>query len=144
MQELGYNYRITDVQAALALSQLQRADAGLKRRQEIADRYTEAFRKAGIETPFVYQNAQHAWHLYIIRTAKRKALYDHLRTKNIFCQVHYIPVHTMPYYKQFGWKKVDFPLAETYYERCLSLPMYPALTNEQQDYVIEAIIDFLS
>jgi UDP-4-amino-4,6-dideoxy-N-acetyl-beta-L-altrosamine transaminase len=144
MQELGYNYRITDFQAALALSQLQRADAGLKRRQEIADRYTEAFRKAGIETPFVYQNAQHAWHLYIIRTAKRKALYDHLRTKNIFCQVHYIPVHTMPYYKQFGWKKGDFPLAETYYERCLSLPMYPALTNEQQDYVIEAIIDFLS
>ena len=144
MQELGYNYRITDFQAALALSQLQRADAGLKRRQEIADRYTEAFRKAGIETPFVHQHAQHAWHLYIIRTDKRKALYDHLRTKNIFCQVHYIPVHTMPYYKQFGWKKGDFPLAETYYERCLSLPMYPALTNEQQDYVIEAIIDFLS
>ena len=144
MQELGYNYRITDFQAALALSQLQRADAGLKRRQEIADRYTEAFRKAGIETPFVHQHAQHAWHLYIIRTAKRKALYDHLRTKNIFCQVHYIPVHTMPYYKQFGWKKGDFPLAEAYYERCLSLPMYPALTNEQQDYVIEAIIDFLS
>jgi UDP-4-amino-4,6-dideoxy-N-acetyl-beta-L-altrosamine transaminase len=144
MQELGYNYRITDFQAALALSQLQRADAGLKRRQEIADRYTEAFRKAGIETPFVYQHAQHAWHLYIIRTDKRKALYDHLRTKNIFCQVHYIPVHTMPYYKQFGWKKGDFPLAEAYYERCLSLPMYPALTNEQQDYVIEAIIDFLS
>jgi UDP-4-amino-4,6-dideoxy-N-acetyl-beta-L-altrosamine transaminase len=144
MQELGYNYRITDFQAALALSQLQRADAGLKRRQEIADRYTEAFRKAGIETPFVYQHAQHAWHLYIIRTDKRKALYDHLRTKNIFCQVHYIPVHTMPYYKQFGWKKGDFPIAEAYYERCLSLPMYPALTNEQQDYVIEATIDFLS
>jgi UDP-4-amino-4,6-dideoxy-N-acetyl-beta-L-altrosamine transaminase len=144
MQELGYNYRITDFQAALALSQLQRADAGLKRRQEIADRYTEAFRKAGIETPCVHQHAQHAWHLYIIRTDERKALYDHLRTKNIFCQVHYIPVHTMPYYKQFGWKKGDFPLAEAYYERCLSLPMYPALTNEQQDYVIEAIIDFLS
>lgn len=144
MQELGYNYRITDFQAALALSQLQRADAGLKRRQEIADRYSEAFRKTGIEPPFVQQQAQHAWHLYIIQTEKRKALYDHLRIKNIFCQVHYIPVHTMPYYKQFGWKKGDFPLAEAYYERCLSLPMYPALTNEQQDYVIEAIIDFLS
>jgi len=143
MQELGYNYRITDFQAALALSQLNRADQGLKRRQEIADRYTEAFAKANIELPFVQKGSQHAWHLYVIRTAKRKALYDHLRTKNIFCQVHYIPVHTMPYYKQFGWKKGDFPLSEAYYENCLSLPMYPALTDQQQDFVIKSIIEFL-
>jgi dTDP-4-amino-4,6-dideoxygalactose transaminase len=143
MQELGYNYRITDFQAALALSQLNRADAGLKRRQEIADRYTEAFTKAGIEVPFVQDGAQHAWHLYVIRIDNRKALYDHLRTMNIFCQVHYIPVHTMPYYKQFGWKKGDFPLSEAYYDKCLSLPMYPALSNEQQDYVIQAVLAYL-
>ncbi len=143
MQELGYNYRITDFQAALALSQLKRADAGLKRRQEIADRYTEAFKKAGIASPFVNEGSQHAWHLYVIQIENRKALYDDLRTKNIFCQVHYIPVHLMPYYRQFGWNKGDFPLAESYYDRCLSLPMYPALTNEQQDFVIQSILDFL-
>ena len=144
MQELGYNYRITDFQAALALSQLNRADAGLERRQAIADRYTAAFEKAGIELPHVPAGSQHAWHLYVIRTNKRKALYDYLRTKNIFCQVHYIPVHTMPYYKQFGWKKGDFPHSEAYYENCLSLPMYPALTDQQQDFVINEIIRFLN
>jgi UDP-4-amino-4,6-dideoxy-N-acetyl-beta-L-altrosamine transaminase len=143
MQELGYNYRITDFQAALALSQLKRADAGLKRRQEIADRYTEAFKKAGIVTPFVNEGSQHAWHLYVIQIENRKALYDDLRTKNVFCQVHYIPVHLMPYYRQFGWNKGDFPMAESYYDHCLSLPMYPALTNEQQDFVIQSILDFL-
>jgi UDP-4-amino-4,6-dideoxy-N-acetyl-beta-L-altrosamine transaminase len=143
MQELGYNYRITDFQAALALSQLKRADAGLKRRQEIADRYTEAFKKAGIVIPFVNEGSQHAWHLYVIQIENRKALYDDLRTKNIFCQVHYIPVHLMPYYRQFGWNKGDFPLAESYYDQCLSLPMYPALTNDQQDFVIQSILDFL-
>ena len=144
MQELGYNYRITDFQAALALSQLNRADSGLKRRQEISDRYTKSLTKAGIEVPFVPEDSQHAWHLYVIRINNRKALYDHLRTKNIFCQVHYIPVHIMPYYKQFGWKKGDFPLSEAYYDRCLSLPMYPALSAEQQDYTLECIITFLS
>ena len=143
MQELGYNYRITDFQAALALSQLKRADAGLKRRQEIADRYTEAFKKAGIVIPFVNEGSQHAWHLYVIQIENRKALYDDLRTKNIFCQVHYIPVHLMPYYRQFGWNKGDFPLAESYYDQGLSLPMYPALTNDQQDFVIQSILDFL-
>jgi len=140
MLELGYNYRITDFQAALALSQLNRADSGLKRRQEIANRYTEAFAKTGIEIPFIQEGTQHAWHLYVIRIDNRKALYDYLRTKNIFCQVHYIPVHTMPYYKQFGWKKGDFPLSEAYYDKCLSLPMYPTLTNNQQDYVIQCVL----
>lgn len=144
MQELGYNYRLTDFQAALALSQLKRADWGLQRRQEIADRYTKAFSETGIEIPFVQPGSQHAWHLYVIRTLKRKELYDYLRTKNIFCQVHYIPVHSMPYYKQFGWKNGDFPIAEKYYSQCLSLPMYPTLTNEQQDFVIRSVIDFLS
>lgn len=143
MQELGYNYRLTDFQAALALSQLKRADWGLQRRQEIADRYTAAFSAVGIESPIVSNGVQHAWHLYVIRTDRRKELYDHLRTKNIFCQVHYIPVHTMPYYKQFGWKNGDFPIAEKYYSQCLSLPMYPTLTPEQQDFVIQSVCDLL-
>jgi len=143
MQELGYNYRITDFQAALAESQLKRADEGLNRRQEIADRYMEGLQHASITLPHVPDGYRHAWHLFVIQTEKRKALYDFLRSRNIFCQVHYIPVHTMPYYKQFGWKKGDFVASEAYYERCLSLPMYPALTNEQQDFVIQSILEFV-
>lgn len=144
MQELGYNYRITDFQAALALSQLGRANAGLARRQAIADRYTEAFRGTPVQTPHLPAHVQHAWHLYVIQVDERKALYDALRAKNIFCQVHYIPVHTMPYYQQFGWKKGDFPIAEQYYARCLSLPMYPTLTDAEQDYVIASIKEVLN
>jgi UDP-4-amino-4,6-dideoxy-N-acetyl-beta-L-altrosamine transaminase len=144
MQELGYNYRITDFQAALALSQLGRANAGLARRQAIADRYTEAFRGTPVQTPQLPAQIQHAWHLYVIQVDERKALYDSLRAKNIFCQVHYIPVHTMPYYQQFGWKKGDFPIAEQYYARCLSLPMYPTLTDAEQDYVIASIKEVLN
>jgi dTDP-4-amino-4,6-dideoxygalactose transaminase len=92
----------------------------------------------------VPEGFRHAWHLFVIQTDKRKALYDFLRSRNIFCQVHYIPVHTMPYYKQFGWKKGDFEASEAYYECCLSLPMYPALTNEQQDFVIDQIVSFFN
>lgn len=142
MQMLGYNYRIPDVLCALGISQLKRAADGLKRRHEIADIYTAAFKGSSIVTP-VYDKG-HGFHLYIIKTNDRKGLYDHLRTKNIFTQVHYIPTHLMPYYKQQGWKKGDFPLAEQYYEQCLSLPMYPTLTAQEQSFVIETIQHFLS
>jgi UDP-4-amino-4,6-dideoxy-N-acetyl-beta-L-altrosamine transaminase len=144
MQELGYNYRLTDMQAALGTSQLRKADDGLARRKEIAKRYNEAFRNIpGIKQQAGYVEG-HAYHLYIIRTGKRKELYDYLRSKNIFCQVHYIPVHTLPYYKTFGWKEGDFPNAEQYYKECLSLPMFPALTNEELDFVIDSIRSFLT
>ena len=144
MQELGYNYRLTDFQAALALNQLKRADEGIKRRQEIADRYTEAFKDTGLILPHVPKGYQHAWHLYVIQTENRKELYDYLKSKNIFTQVHYIPVHTMPYYKELGWKNGDFYEAESYYSKCLSLPMFPTLSNEEQEYVIDSIKEFLA
>lgn len=144
MQELGYNYRLTDFQAALALSQLKRADEGIKRRQEIADRYTEALKDTGLILPHVSNGCQHAWHLYVIQTENRKELYDYLKSKNIFTQVHYIPVHTMPYYKELGWKNGDFNEAESYYSRCLSLPMFPTLSNDEQEYVIDSIKEFLA
>jgi dTDP-4-amino-4,6-dideoxygalactose transaminase len=86
----------------------------------------------------------HAYHLYIIETENRKELYDYLRTKNIFCQVHYIPVHTLPYYKSLGWKDGDFQLAENYYNGCLSLPMYPTLTEQEQTFVINRINSFFN
>jgi UDP-4-amino-4,6-dideoxy-N-acetyl-beta-L-altrosamine transaminase len=142
MQELGYNYRLTDFQAALGLSQLKRADDGLKRRKEIAARYFESF----LGKSFVKRQSGvvegHACHLYVLEVEDRLGLYNYLRTKNIFTQIHYIPVHLMPYYRQFGWKEGDMPNAENYYKRCISLPVYPTLTGDEQEYVITQIESF--
>ena len=139
MQELGYNYRITDFQAALGTSQLKRADQGLKRRQEIAKKYYEAFKK----NPKIKGQSGvvvgHAYHLYVIEVENRKKLYDFLRSKEIFCQVHYIPVHTLPYYKNLSVKENYFKVAESYYKTCLSLPMYPTLTDDEQQYIIDLV-----
>jgi UDP-4-amino-4,6-dideoxy-N-acetyl-beta-L-altrosamine transaminase len=146
MQELGFNYRLTDMQAALGSSQLKQANKGLTRRQEIAEIYNKAFKSiSNIVTPnlSIKSNILHAYHLYIIQVKDRLGLYDFLRQHNIFAQVHYIPVHTLPYYQKLGWKKGDFPVAENYYEHCLSLPMFPALTNEEQEYVIEKVKEFV-
>lgn len=142
MQELGYNYRITDFQAALGISQLKRAPAGLKKRREIAKIYNDAFENK----PYILGQAGivdgHAYHLYIIEIKDRLNLYKHLREENIFAQIHYIPAHLMPYYRQYGWKEGDLPYAEKYYEQCLSLPMFPTLTNEEQSFVIKTINEF--
>ena len=142
MQTLGYNYRIPDVLCALGISQLSRAEEGLKRRMEIADKYTTAFKDTNIILP-IYDEG-HAFHLYVIQTEKRKELYDFLKTQQIFCQVHYIPVHLHPYYKAKGFKKGDYELSEKYYEQCLSLPIYPSMREEEQDFVIQKIINFIS
>ena len=144
MIDLGYNYRITDFQAALGIEQLKRLGWSLKRRNEIADAYNKAFADIRqITTPFVADNVYHAYHLYIIQVEDRKGLYEYLRQHNIFAQVHYVPAHLMPYYRQFGWKRGDLPIAEKYYDRCLSLPMYPTLSEVEQKYVIEKVIEFL-
>lgn len=147
MQELGYNYRLTDFQAALGITQLIKADKNLQRRREIAKRYDEAFEEiAEVQSQLNELKSTasgHAYHLYIIQVEDRLGLYNHLRKHNIFAQVHYIPAHLMPYYKQFGWKEGDMPYAEEYYKHCLSLPMYPTLTSDEQDYVIKTILDFV-
>lgn len=143
MQELGYNYRITEFQAALGINQLKRLDWSIERRNEIAKKYDEAFAKTSIRTPFRADNITHAFHLYIIQVDKRKELYDYLRYNNIFSQVLYIPAHTMPYYKQLGWKQGDMPVAEDYYSKCLALPMFPSLTEEEQDWIIEKVKEFV-
>ena len=143
LQELGYNYRLTDMQAALATSQLQRADTMLDRRREIAKRYDEAFANTSIKTIVPPANVSHAYHLYVVQLDDRKGVYDFLRTRNIMAQVHYIPVHLMPYYRQFGWQPGDFPNAERYYARCLSLPMFPTLTDDEQVYVIDSVSEFV-
>jgi len=143
MQELGYNYRISDINCALGLSQLVRADAGLARRRQLAARYDAAFAQMpGVEV-LAPGRPGHAYHLYVIQVEDRRGLYDFLKSRQVFAQVHYIPVHRMPYYERLGWKKGDFPQSEAYYARCLSLPMYPALTDAEQDYVVACVAEFL-
>jgi len=142
MQELGYNYRLTDIQAALGISQLSRADQGINRRIEIAKAYEKAFSGKSYIKGQSGVVEGHAYHLYVIEIPDRGGLIEYLREQNIFAQVHYIPVHLMPYYRDFGWKKEDMPNSEKYYAHCLSLPMYPTLTNYEQQFVIESVNKF--
>lgn len=142
MQELGFNYRLTDFQAALGITQLERADDGLEKRREIAKRYDAAFNNTAVDFSLGKYSDGHAYHLYIIKVANRKELYDELKKNGIYAQVHYIPVHTLPYYQGKGFRKGDFPLAEAYYEKCLSLPMYPTLTIDEQEFVINCVLNF--
>ncbi len=136
MRELGYNYRMTDIQAALGLAQLQRLDAFKRRRREIVEYYN---RRLGLphleEKPF--SNA--CFHLYPVLVEHRREFYFAAREKGLNLQVHYIPVHTQPYYARFGYKKGDYPRAEAYYERCISLPLYPALQDDDLAEIVRRI-----
>ena len=142
MQELGYNYRLTDIQAALGISQLSRADEGINRRIEIAKVYEKALSGKTFIKGQSGVIEGHAYHLYVIEIPNRGGLIEYLREQNIFAQVHYIPVHLMPYYRDFGWKKGDMANSENYYAHCLSLPIYPTLTAEEQRFVIDKIENF--
>ncbi|MCM1370013.1 MAG: UDP-4-amino-4,6-dideoxy-N-acetyl-beta-L-altrosamine transaminase [Candidatus Amulumruptor caecigallinarius] len=145
MRDLGFNYRLTDIQAALGVSQLGRADEGLARRQEIARRYDEAFAAMPqIKIPFRADDIFHAFHLYIIQVSDRKGLYDFLHREGVYAQVHYVPLHLMPYYRRPGRDDGSLPVVEEYYSRCLSLPMYPTLTDEEQQYVIDKVKEFVA
>lgn len=144
MQDLGFNYRLTDFQAALGLSQLNRADEGIVRRREIAQRYADAFKGKSFLKGQSGLVEGHAYHLYVLETDDRLGLYNYLRTQNIFAQIHYIPCHLMPYYRQFGWAEGDMPNAERYYKHCISLPMYPTLTDEEQQFVIDKVVNYFN
>ncbi len=139
MQELGYNYRLTDFQAALGMSQLKRADSGLAKRRAIAETYENAFRGKSWLMGQSGVIDGHAYHLYIIEVEDRLGLYNYLRELKIFAQVHYIPGHLMPYYRNLGFNEGDYRSAEKYYSRCLSLPMYPTFSQEEQDFVIDKV-----
>ncbi len=142
MQTLGYNYRFTDFQAALGISQLSRADKGIENRKAIAEKYNKAFTgKEYIKGQSGFVEG-HAYHLYVIEVDNRVGLYNYLREHKIFAQIHYIPCHLMPYYRELGWKENDMPLAETYYKHCISLPMYPTLLEEEQNTVINLINEY--
>ncbi len=145
MQELGYNYRIPDINCALGVSQLEKASVRLEKRWEIAKYYDLAFKLVEGVTPQVVPSyMKNAYHLYVVLVENRKEVYDYLRENGIFAQIHYIPVHLLPYYKSLGWKKGDLVNAESYYEKCISLPMFPTLTKEEQDYVIQKVKEVVS
>lgn len=143
MVELGYNYRLTDIQCALGYSQLKRADEGLKRRQEIAKRYDEAFEGTKVKSLKTAQAVEHAYHLYVVLVENRFEVYNKLREDGIFCQIHYIPIHQLSHHKNVA-RHGALTEAENYYEKCLSLPMFPLLTDEQQSYVIDRVIHHTS
>ncbi len=142
MQELGFNYRLTDIQAALATSQLKRATQNLEKRHQIAKKYDMALKNSAIRTPKINSNVFHAYHLYVILTERRDELINYLHKSKIMAQVHYIPIHYHPYYRNRGWKKGDFPVAEAFYRQCLSLPIYPTLSDDDQELVIQKVLAF--
>ncbi|MBK7305592.1 MAG: UDP-4-amino-4,6-dideoxy-N-acetyl-beta-L-altrosamine transaminase [Chitinophagaceae bacterium] len=141
MQELGFNYRLSDIQAALGTSQLKKAPERIVRRNQIANKYEQAFAGTRVNVLITPLNFYHAHHLYIIQIEERKKMYDELRKNKIFAQVHYIPVHYMPYYVNIDNVKGTLPVAEAYYLNCLSIPMYPTLTDAEQDFVIKKIME---
>ncbi|TXE19097.1 UDP-4-amino-4,6-dideoxy-N-acetyl-beta-L-altrosamine transaminase [Psychroserpens burtonensis] len=143
MQELGFNYRLTDIQSALGITQLAKNAQGVIRRNQIATAYKKAF-VGKIKFQDLPENSYNAHHLFIIEVENRKELYDYLRTHNIFTQIHYIPVHTLPYYKSIGYGDANLKYSEDYYSKCISLPMYPTLSDEEQTYVIEKVLKLVN
>lgn len=146
MQILGQNYRMTDIQAALGLSQLKKLNRFLEKRRAIVARYTDAFADATtFTTPIAdTDDVRSAWHLYVIRlsddlVSRRAEIFRQLRDAGIGVQVHHIPVHTHPYYARFGYRAGDFPIAEDLYARCFSLPLFPDLSEADQQFVIDTV-----
>jgi dTDP-4-amino-4,6-dideoxygalactose transaminase len=147
--ELGFNYRITDMQAALGLSQLGRLEQFLGRRRDIAAGYARLLADVPVTLPWQRPGAESAWHLYVIRVGGdgphgRRAVFEALQAAGIRVNVHYIPVHLQPYYSRMGFSAGDFPEAERYYEEAISLPMYFGLGDSDQRHVAEQLGRILS
>ncbi|KIH85930.1 UDP-4-amino-4,6-dideoxy-N-acetyl-beta-L-altrosamine transaminase [Pseudomonas batumici] len=143
--ELGFNYRMTDLHAALGLSQTARLDSFVARRRELAARYDRLLVDLPLRLPVAQAGAESAWHLYVVRLqleriqVSQREVFDRLRAAGIGVNLHYIPVHLQPYYREQGFKEGDFPEAERYFGEALSLPLFPLLTEAQQDYVVEQL-----
>tara|TARA_Y100000590_G_C15611136_1_gene973892 strand:+ start:21 stop:1175 length:1155 start_codon:yes stop_codon:yes gene_type:complete len=145
MQELGFNYRITDFQAALGIVQLKKSDDWIKKRRKIVEKYDKAFSGIKQLNPQKHpdKNGGYSYHLYIIQCENRSELYQYLNEHGVSTQVHYIPIHLQPYYKnKYGYNYGDYPIAEKYYDHALSLPLYPKLKNNEQEKVISLIKKF--
>ena len=142
--ELGYNYRMTELQAALGVSQMDRLTSFVERRHELARRYDALLADLQVAVPWQHPDGYSGLHLYVVRvpqggTRSQRAVFDSLREQGIGVNLHYIPVHTQPYYRNFGFTDGDFPEAEAYYAEAISLPMYATLSHEQQDTVVAAL-----
>lgn len=146
---LGFNYRMTDIQAALGASQMDRLDAFVARRRALAARYDELLRDLPLKTPFVMDGAQPSWHLYIVRIdfdrvhKTKQQIFAKMREKGIALNLHYIPVHTQPYYEALGFHAEDCPAAVEYYREALTLPLYPCMTDAEQEMVAQALREVL-
>ncbi|MEQ5814543.1 UDP-4-amino-4,6-dideoxy-N-acetyl-beta-L-altrosamine transaminase [Marinobacter sp. NFXS11] len=143
--ELGFNYRMTELQAALGVSQMDRLDDFVARRHELARRYDDMLADFPVITPWQHPDSYSGLHLYVIRLkldetrASHREVFESLRERGIGVNLHYIPVHTQPYYKDMGFEADDFPQAMSYYREAISLPMFQGMAYEQQDQVIEAL-----
>ncbi|OLP15641.1 UDP-4-amino-4,6-dideoxy-N-acetyl-beta-L-altrosamine transaminase [Leptolyngbya sp. 'hensonii'] len=148
--ELGFNYRMTDIQAALGYSQMQRLQEFVTRRRFLADRYTTLLQDLPLTLPWQHPDTASSWHLYVIRLhleklqRSQRQVFEALRQMGIGVNLHYIPVHTQPYYQALGFRWGDFPQAEQYYREAISLPLYPGLSLADQDRVIQALSEILS
>ena len=144
--DLGYNYRMTDFQAALGSSQLQQLDKFIDRRRVLVQVYTSLLKNLPLIQPWQHPDGNSAWHLYVIQlhdATKRKNVFNYLRNNGVNVNVHYIPVHTQPFYQRLGFKLGDFPRSEKYYEAAITLPLYPGLTEEKQAYVVTKLKEAL-
>jgi len=149
MRELGFNYRITDMQCALGLSQLKKLDRFIERRIEIVKAYDKAFENSIVKPLYTY-DGKSSYHLYVVQVdfsklnITKEDLFNQLREKNIGIQLHYIPINKQPYYRSLGYGNEETPVMDTYYEECFSLPMFPKLSNEEQQYTIKSLFEVLN
>ncbi|WIW71934.1 UDP-4-amino-4,6-dideoxy-N-acetyl-beta-L-altrosamine transaminase [Anaerosinus gibii] len=143
--DLGFNYRMTDIQAALGISQMARIDEFVAKRRYLANRYNELLKNMPLKLPYQSQNTNSSWHIYVVRAdfsklkITKQELFAKMREKGINLNLHYIPVHTQPYYIKLGFNKGDFPISEKYYEEVFTLPLFYDLTDKQQEYVVKCL-----
>ena len=148
--DLGFNYRMTDMQAALGYSQMQKVNEFVSKRRYLAKRYNELLKNInGIQLPDQNEDTKSSWHLYVVRvdfskiSKTKNQIFAEMKEKGICLNLHYIPVHTQPYYENLGFKGGDFPDSEKYYEEAFTLPLYYALTDEQQDHIVKSLVEVL-
>lgn len=139
--DLGFNYRMTELQAALGISQMQRLDDFIAKRKQLAQRYNDLLKNTLIILPYQNKDTHSSYHLYPIQLKgkNRKLIFEKLREANIGVHVHYIPVHTQPYYQQLGFKQGDFPNSQNYYNQAISLPLFHLMTHKEQDYIVDCL-----